>query len=208
MSSWVCSYVTRNVVTSDHPPQHPFSLSQHFGSPASTRRASVKLPLTSMPKFRPLKLLKFRSLSSTHEGGEDSESVVQTLKIPDEWLLPSKAIEQTSSVSGSLFILKVAYFHKNSMLIFDISDQESEWLRVTLHKWLDDEYCPEPTNVEISNVAAKSFHTSLLEKETDMGTILLKMAQDLTSVSYQESFHGAFTSANAAINLIVERLES
>ncbi|CAN6969831.1 hypothetical protein IGI04_033067 [Brassica rapa subsp. trilocularis] len=178
MSSWVCSYVTRNVATSDHPPQHPFSLSQHFGSPASFRRASVKLPLTSTPKFRPLKLQKFQSLSSTHEGEEDSESVVQTLKIPDEWLLPSKAIE------------------------------ESEWLRVTLHKWLDDEYCPEPTNVEISNVAAKSLYTSLLEKETDMGTILLKMAQDLTSISYQESFHGAFTSANAAINLIVERLES
>ncbi|CAN6853277.1 unnamed protein product [Brassica oleracea] len=178
MSSWVCSYVTRNVVTSEHPPQHPFSLSQHFGSPASFRRASVKLPLTSTPKFRPLKLQKFRSLSTTHEGGEDSESVVQTLKIPDEWLLPSKAIE------------------------------ESEWLRVTLHKWLDDEYCPEPTNVEISNVAAKSLYTSLLEKETDMGVILLKMAQDLTSISYQESFHGAFTSANAAINLIVERLES
>lgn len=79
---------------------------------------------------------------------------------------------------------------------------------MTLHKWLDDEYCPEPTNVEISKVAAKSFYSSLLEKETDMGEILLKMAQDLTSISYQESFHGAFTSANAAINLIVERLET
>ncbi|KAJ0265008.1 hypothetical protein HA466_0013830 [Hirschfeldia incana] len=179
MSSWVCSHVTRNnVVTADYPP-HPFSSTQHFGSPASSRRASVRLPLTPLPKFRLLKFQKFQSLSSTHEGEEeDSESVVQTLKIPDEWLLPSKAIE------------------------------ESEWLRVTLHKWLDDEYCPEPTNVEISNVAAKSFYTSLLEKETDMGVILLKMAQDLTSVSYQESFHGAFTSANAAINLIVERVES
>jgi len=37
---------------------------------------------------------------------------------------------------------------------------------------------------------------------------LLKMAQDLTSISYQESFHGAFTSANAAINLIVDRIET
>ncbi|XP_056857912.1 uncharacterized protein LOC108838862 isoform X2 [Raphanus sativus] len=89
MSSWVCSYVTRNVVTADHP--HPFSSSQQFGSPP--RRASIRLPLTSMPKFQLLKLQKFQSLSSTREGEQDSESVVQTLKIPDEWLLPSKAIE-------------------------------------------------------------------------------------------------------------------
>lgn len=90
----------------------------------------------------------------------------------------------------------------------EMFEQESEWLRVTLRKWLDDEYCPEPTNVEISQVAAKSYYHSLLEKETDMGEILLKMAQDLTSISYQESFHGAFTSANAAINLIVDRVET
>ncbi|XP_056857915.1 uncharacterized protein LOC108838862 isoform X5 [Raphanus sativus] len=38
MSSWVCSYVTRNVVTADHP--HPFSSSQQFGSPP--RRASIR----------------------------------------------------------------------------------------------------------------------------------------------------------------------
>ncbi|CAH2071831.1 unnamed protein product [Thlaspi arvense] len=179
MNSWVYSCMTQNVVISDY--SHTFSLTQHFGFPASIRRPSVvSFPLTYAPKFRLFKPQKLRSSSqsSTHEGDEDSESVVQALKIPDEWLLPSKAIE------------------------------ESEWLRVTLHKWLDDEYCPEPTNVEISDVAAKSFYTSLSEKETDMGVILLKMAQDLTSISYQESFHGAFTSANAAINLIVERVET
>lgn len=88
-----------------------------------------------------------------------------------------------------------------------ISIQESEWLRVTLHKWLDDEYCPEATNVDISKVAAHSFYTSLLEKKTDLGEILLKMARELESISYQESFHGAFSSANAAVNLIVQRIE-
>ncbi|KAL0437570.1 UNVERIFIED_CONTAM: hypothetical protein Sradi_0464900 [Sesamum radiatum] len=84
--------------------------------------------------------------------------------------------------------------------------QEAEWLRVTLHKWLDDEYCPEATNVEISRVAATSFYKSLVEKRTDLGEILLKMAVELESISYQESFHGAFSSANAAVNLIVERI--
>lgn len=85
--------------------------------------------------------------------------------------------------------------------------KESEWLRVTLHKWLDDEYCPEPTNVEISQIAAQSYYKSLLEKQTDLGDILLKMALELESISYQESFHGAFSSANAAVNLIAQRIE-
>ncbi|XP_039035724.1 uncharacterized protein LOC120172309 [Hibiscus syriacus] len=95
----------------------------------------------------------------------------------DDWLLPSKALE------------------------------ESEWLRVTLHKWLDDEYCPEETNVEISKVAAQSFYQSLLEKQSDVGEILLKMARELESISYRESFHGAFSSANAAVSLIIQRIE-
>ncbi|KAI3876957.1 hypothetical protein MKX03_008046 [Papaver bracteatum] len=85
---------------------------------------------------------------------------------------------------------------------------ESEWLKVVLHKWLDDEYCVEDTNVEISEVAAKSYYESLvLRKEADLGMILLKMARDLESISYQESFHGAFSSANAAIQLISQRIE-
>ncbi|KAK3003245.1 hypothetical protein RJ639_018187 [Escallonia herrerae] len=85
---------------------------------------------------------------------------------------------------------------------------ESEWLRVTLHRWLlDDEYCPEPTNVEISKVAAHSYYKCLVEKQTELGEILLKMARELESISYQESFHGAFSSANAAVALISQRIE-
>lgn len=86
--------------------------------------------------------------------------------------------------------------------------QESEWLRVALHKWLDDEFCPEEMNVEISRVAAQSYQESLLARNPDMGDILLKMATDLLSLSYQESFHGAFSAANAAVRLITERVES
>ncbi|GKA93440.1 hypothetical protein Tco_0815426 [Tanacetum coccineum] len=77
--------------------------------------------------------------------------------------------------------------------------EESEWLRVTLHKWLDDEYCPEPTNVDINNVAARSYYKSLMENQTDLGDILLRMAMELETISFKESFHVAFSSANAAI---------
>ncbi|XVF72532.1 hypothetical protein PTKIN_Ptkin12aG0128700 [Pterospermum kingtungense] len=125
-------------------------------------------------------VLRSQSSSEPREnqqGQDHPETLVQDLRVPDHWSLPSKALE------------------------------ESEWLRVTLHKWLDDEYCPEETNVEISKVAARSYYQSLLEKRTDIGEILLKMARELESISYQESFHGAFSSANAAINLIIQRID-
>ncbi|KAL9683902.1 hypothetical protein QQ045_021329 [Rhodiola kirilowii] len=108
---------------------------------------------------------------------DDDEGLVEDLRVPEHWMIPSKAKE------------------------------ESEWLRVTLQKWLDDEYCPEETNNEISKVAAQSFYNSLLEKNIDIGGILLKMAKDLESINYQESFHGAFSSANAAIDLVMQRKE-
>ncbi|XP_010556804.1 PREDICTED: uncharacterized protein LOC104826012 [Tarenaya hassleriana] len=175
MSSWVCSSVTRFVPSADD--SHLLSAFLVHSFPATT---STKFPLLFRTKV-PLLMLP-RSQSSpdwkTHEQEEDPGSPVQDLRVPDEWLLPSRAIE------------------------------ESEWLRGKLQKWLDDEYCPEPTNVEISRVAAESYYRSLMERETDIGVILLKMAQDLTSISYKESFHGAFSSANAAVNLIIERIGS
>lgn len=109
-------------------------------------------------------------------GGEEQVDSPQELRVPSSWLEPSRAAE------------------------------ESAWLRATLHKWLDDEYCPEATNEEISRVAADSYYKALVEKRGDLGEILLKMAVELESISYQESFHGAFSSANAAVNLIIQRI--
>ncbi|KAG6416241.1 hypothetical protein SASPL_123667 [Salvia splendens] len=100
----------------------------------------------------------------------------QELRVPSHWLEPRRAAE------------------------------ESAWLRETLQKWLDEEYCPEATNVEISKIAGDSLYKSLVEKRADLGEILLKMALELESISYQDSFHGAFSSANAAVNLIVQRI--
>nr|XP_043620770.1 uncharacterized protein LOC122592577 [Erigeron canadensis]XP_043620771.1 uncharacterized protein LOC122592577 [Erigeron canadensis]XP_043620772.1 uncharacterized protein LOC122592577 [Erigeron canadensis]XP_043620773.1 uncharacterized protein LOC122592577 [Erigeron canadensis] len=117
-----------------------------------------------------------RRCSYSNPKSAEEEGSVEEIRIPNAWLDSSKALE------------------------------ESEWLRVTLHKWLDDEYCPEPTNVDISTVAARSYYKSLTESQTDLGDILLRMAMDLETISYQESFHGAFSSANAAINLILQRI--
>lgn len=96
----------------------------------------------------------------------------------------------------------------NSGAIFRARGQESEWLRETLHKWLDDEYCPEAANVDISRTAARSYRESLAAGRSDLGEILLKMAGDLETLSYRDSFHGAFSAANAAVRLITQRMEA
>jgi hypothetical protein len=45
-----------------------------------------------------------------------------------------------------------------------------------------------------------------MEKQMDMGDILMQMVRDLETFSFKESFHGAFSSANAAIALITKRI--
>ncbi|XP_057722556.1 uncharacterized protein LOC130936498 [Arachis stenosperma] len=134
-------------------------------------------PLPFLPTFHRTHIQSPTLVKSYSHPIPDSDDQVEDLCIPDHWLEPTMAL------------------------------QESEWLRITLHKWLDDEYCPEETNVEISRIAAQSYYNSLLQKQTDLGEILLKMALQLESISYKESFHGAFSSANAAVNLIAERIE-
>ncbi|KAL5561575.1 hypothetical protein UlMin_031322 [Ulmus minor] len=136
----------------------------------------IQIPKKTHQSFA---VLRAHSLSDSQNNDleDDPDAQVEDLRVPDSWLVSSRALE------------------------------ESEWLRVTLHKWLDDEYCPEPTNVEISKVAASSYYYCLVEKQTDLGEILLQMARRLESISYQESFHGAFSSANAAVNLIAQRIE-
>ena len=86
--------------------------------------------------------------------------------------------------------------------------QESEWLKKSLHQWLDDEFCPEPANDEISRRCSKVYYYCLLEKQLDMGEILLQMIRELETFSFKKSFHGAFTSANAAVDIITKKIHS
>ena len=61
--------------------------------------------------------------------------------------------------------------------------------------------------MDISRIAANSYYQSLLQNTTNPGEILLKVVRELETISYQENFHGAFSSANAAVALIAERIE-
>ncbi|BBM96811.1 hypothetical protein MPTK1_1g00910 [Marchantia polymorpha subsp. ruderalis] len=90
----------------------------------------------------------------------------------------------------------------------EVAAQEAEWLRGALHQWLDDEYCPEPANEEISKRCSKVFYYCLLEQQLDVGDILMQMVRGLETFSFKESFHGAFSSANAAVDLITKRMRS
>ncbi|KAK1318356.1 hypothetical protein QJS10_CPB04g00764 [Acorus calamus] len=135
-------------------------------------------PISPKPNTRCLVSHTRLAISRPKSMEEETPGLVDELRLPESWFNPSNAL------------------------------QESEWLRVTLHKWLDDEYCPEPANFDISRVAARSYYESLVGRRADLGDVLLKMAKDLESLSFKESFHGAFSSANAAIALILERMRS
>ncbi|XP_024533967.1 uncharacterized protein LOC112347420 [Selaginella moellendorffii] len=111
------------------------------------------------------------------EGEEEGEEGVEDLMLPVEWSTASAAAE------------------------------ESQWLRENLHAWLDNEYCPEPANAEISDRCATVYYRCLIEKELDAGNILMRIVENLESFSFKESFHGAFSSANAAIQLILTRVK-
>lgn len=47
-----------------------------------------------------------------------------------------------------------------------------------------------------------------MEKQLDMGDILMQMVRELETFSFKESFHGAFSSANAAIDLITKKVRT
>ncbi|KAM6558459.1 hypothetical protein CsatA_027698 [Cannabis sativa] len=176
MKSLLCTSPITSTIT-PFQPSNPNSKSTKFAfaSPSPNFFLS-SLQFRALNKTLNQHLFKALTSHSTPEE-EEPDAQVEDLRVPDQWLPPSRALE------------------------------ESEWLRVTLHKWLDDEYCPEPTNVEISKVASYSYYKCLIEGQTDLGEILLKMARELETISYQESFHGAFSSANAAINLIAQRID-
>jgi hypothetical protein len=47
-------------------------------------------------------------------------------------------------------------------------EQEGEWLKVNLHRWLDQEFIPEPVNLTIAERAAQIYVRQRLEGENDL----------------------------------------
>ncbi|PSN17688.1 hypothetical protein C7271_16385 [filamentous cyanobacterium CCP5] len=84
--------------------------------------------------------------------------------------------------------------------------QEGEWLRASLHRWLDEEFIPEPVNADIAQRAAQVFVRQRLEGENDVGQLVIAILTEMQGFDFSESFYGEFAVANAVSDLLLDSL--
>lgn len=85
-------------------------------------------------------------------------------------------------------------------------EQESDWLRSTLQAWLDEEFLPEPVNVEIADRAAHIFLRQRMEGEDDLGSLLMAILTEMQAFDFSKSFYSEFAVANAVSDLLLQSL--
>lgn len=85
-------------------------------------------------------------------------------------------------------------------------EQEGEWLRAGLIKWLDEQFIPEAVNQDIANRAAQIFVRQRMEGENDLITLVVAMVTELEAYDFSMSFFGNFAIANAMSELVMESL--
>lgn len=90
--------------------------------------------------------------------------------------------------------------------IADHPEQEGEWLKERLHRWLDAQFIPEAVNADIAQRASQIFVRQRLEGETDMITLVMALVTELESYDFSTSFFGNFTVANAVSELVMESI--
>lgn len=86
------------------------------------------------------------------------------------------------------------------------AQEEGEWLRAVLLKWLNTEYLPEPANQKIANQVAQVFVRQRMEGENDLGSLVMAILTEMQAFDFSESFYGEFAVANAVGDLICDRL--
>ena len=84
--------------------------------------------------------------------------------------------------------------------------QEAEWLRQGLHRWLDEEYLPEPANEAIAQRAAQVYFRQRLEGENDIGSLVIAVISEMQAFDFSKSFYGEFTVANAISDILLDSL--
>jgi hypothetical protein len=85
-------------------------------------------------------------------------------------------------------------------------EKEEEWLRVSLHTWLDEEFLPETVNLKIAQRAAKIFVRQRLEGENDLGSLVIAIIAEMRGFDFSRSFYSEFAVANAVSDLILNSL--
>jgi hypothetical protein len=84
--------------------------------------------------------------------------------------------------------------------------QEQEWLRVALHRWLNEEFIPETVNETIAERASQIFLRQRLEGENDLGSLVIAIVTEMQAFDFRESFYSEFAIANAVSDLILDSL--
>lgn len=84
--------------------------------------------------------------------------------------------------------------------------QEGEWLRTALQRWLDEEFLPEPVNQEIAARATQIFVRQRMEGENDVGALVIAIVTEMQAFDFSHSFYGEFAIANAVSDLLLDSL--
>ncbi|MEB3827137.1 hypothetical protein [Phormidium sp. CCY1219] len=84
--------------------------------------------------------------------------------------------------------------------------QEGQWLKKSLHDWLDREFIPEPVNAHIAERAAQIFVRQRMEGENDLGSLVIAIVTEMQSFDFSKSFYGEFAIANAVSDLLLDSL--
>lgn len=84
--------------------------------------------------------------------------------------------------------------------------QEADWLRTTLHQWLDQEFIPEPVNQQIAQRAAQVYLRQRMEGENDLGALTIAILTEMQGFDFSKSFFSEFAIANAVSDLLLKSL--
>lgn len=84
--------------------------------------------------------------------------------------------------------------------------QEGQWLKATLHRWLNEEFLPEIINEHIAARAAQVFTRQRMEGENNLNALVLAVLTEMQGYDFSKSFYSEFAIANAVGDLLLESL--
>ena len=84
--------------------------------------------------------------------------------------------------------------------------KEGEWLKSTLHKWLDEEFLPEIVNEHIAAKASQVFVRQRMEGENNLNALVLAILTEMQGYDFSKSFYSEFAVANAVGDLLLDSL--
>jgi NAD+--asparagine ADP-ribosyltransferase len=84
--------------------------------------------------------------------------------------------------------------------------QEGEWLKAALKRWLDEEFPPEAVNQTIAERASQVFVRQRMEGENDLSSLVLALIVEMQGFDFSKSFYSEFAVANAVSDLLLDSL--